>query len=159
VRHFAFLDAELSDALFHRPPEEIPPQAERRLVATALGATLYAPGTRATLAADVRRQAAAGVTSMVLCLEDSIADHEVAVAEDNVVAALAELASDPPDLNGGPPMLFIRVRAVDQVPTLVRRLGVAGSLMLAGFVLPKFGEENGEHALTHGPVRPVRPAP
>jgi citrate lyase beta subunit len=147
VRHFAFLHPARSEALFHRPPEEIPPQAERRLVATALGATLYAPGIRPTLAADVRRQAAAGVTSMVLCLEDSIADGEVPHAEDNVVAALTELADDPPDLGGGPPMLFVRVRSDDQIPALARRLGCAGSTLLSGFVLPKFSEKVGEHAL------------
>jgi citrate lyase beta subunit len=147
VRHYAFLDAARSETLFHRPPEEIHPQADRRLVATALGATLYAPGTRPALAADVRRQAAAGVTSMVLCLEDAIGDDEVAAAEDNVVAAFAELAGEPFAADaGGPPMLFVRVRTADQIPALARRLGRDASALLAGFVLPKFGEEDGGQA-------------
>lgn len=148
MRHFAFLDAERSAALFHRPPEEIAPTGDRLLVATALGATLYAPGTRPTLAGDVRRQSAAGLTSMVLCLEDAIADDEVAAAEDNVVSTLRSIAEDPPDHPGGLPLLFVRVRATEQIASLVERLGPVAHEVLAGFVLPKFGEEGGEAALT-----------
>ncbi|WP_239373210.1 MULTISPECIES: HpcH/HpaI aldolase/citrate lyase family protein [unclassified Frankia] len=147
MRHFGFLDADRTDALFHRLPEEILPDGDRRLVATALGATLYAPGTRPTLAADVRRQAAAGVTSMVLCLEDAIADHEVATAEANVVAALRNLGEDPPTAGGGPPLLFVRVRDTEQIPLLTARLDSAAAAAFAGFVLPKFSPENGEPAL------------
>jgi citrate lyase beta subunit len=146
VRHFAFLGAATSEALFHRQPEDVPADGERRLVATALGATLYAPGTRPRLAVDVRRRVAAGVKSMVLCLEDSIADDEVPFAEANIADALASLADDPPVDRGGPPLLFVRVRAVDQVPRLLRRLAGAAGL-LAGFVLPKFTEDGGEAAL------------
>ncbi|MCK9878769.1 HpcH/HpaI aldolase/citrate lyase family protein [Frankia sp. Ag45/Mut15] len=147
MRHFAFLDPPVVEALFYRPPEEIPADGDRRLLATALGATLYAPGTRFQLAHDVRRQTAAGVTSMVLCLEDAIADTEVAAAETNVVAALRDLADDPPRSGAGMPLLFVRVRAVSQIPDLIGRLGAAGAACLAGFVLPKFSEEGGEVAL------------
>ncbi|THJ75402.1 HpcH/HpaI aldolase/citrate lyase family protein [Candidatus Frankia alpina] len=147
MRHFAFLDTETIEALFHRPPEEIAIDGDRRLLATALGATLYAPGTRPQLASDVRRQTAAGANSMVLCLEDSIADTEVAAAEANVVAALRLLADDPPRSGEGMPLLFVRVRAVGQIPDLIARLGAAGARCLAGFVLPKFAEDGGEAAL------------
>ncbi|ETA01798.1 ATP/GTP-binding protein [Frankia sp. CcI156] len=147
MRHFAFLGPETVDALFLRPPEDITVNDDRHLLATALGATLYAPGTRPRLASDVCRQTAAGVTSMVLCLEDSIADTEVAAAEANVVAALRALAAEPPWAAGAMPLLFVRVRAVGQIPDLVDRLGPAGVGCLAGFVLPKFAEEGGEAAM------------
>ncbi|WP_055751945.1 HpcH/HpaI aldolase/citrate lyase family protein [Frankia sp. AvcI1] len=147
MRHFAFLDDETIETLFHRPPEEIAVDGDRRLLATALGATLYAPGTRRHLAFDVRRQTAAGVNSMVLCLEDSIADTEVADAEANVVAALRSLADDPPRSGDGLPLVFVRVRAVGQIPDLIARLGPDGARCLAGFVLPKFAEEGGQAAL------------
>jgi citrate lyase beta subunit len=146
VRHFAFLGADTAEALFHRQPEDVPADGDRRLVATALGATLYAPGNRPQLAKDVRRRTEAGVTSMVLCLEDAIADDEVALAEANVVETLRSLAEDPPAGGGGPPLLFVRVRAVTQIPLLLRQLGGASD-QLAGFVLPKFGEDVGEVAL------------
>ncbi len=147
MRHFAFLDDKRTAELFHLPPEEIASTGDRLLVATALGATLYAPGTRRSLAEDVRRRAAAGVTSMVLCLEDSIADDEVPAAEENVIDALRDIASDPPPGPGGMPMVFVRVRSTDQIPSLVARAGSAAGDVLAGFVLPKFGEEGGEAAI------------
>ncbi|WP_131770965.1 HpcH/HpaI aldolase/citrate lyase family protein [Candidatus Protofrankia californiensis] len=147
MRHFGFLAADRADALFHRLPEEILPAADRRLVATALGATLYAPGTRPTLAADVRRQVSAGVTSMVLCLEDAIADHEVPAAEANIVAALRDLGENPPATAGGPPLLFVRVRDTDQISRVTAQLDASSSAMLGGFVLPKFDPEGGVAAL------------
>jgi citrate lyase beta subunit len=146
VRHFGFLDDGRAGALFHLMPETISVGDDRRLVATALGATLYAPGTRPTLTRDVRRQAAAGISSMVLCLEDAVADHEVPAAEANVVAALRELGENPPPVPGGAPSLFVRVRTVDQIPRLVAALGAANGA-LAGFVLPKFSDEGGEESL------------
>ncbi|WP_131748246.1 HpcH/HpaI aldolase/citrate lyase family protein [Frankia sp. Cppng1_Ct_nod] len=147
MRHFGFLDADRTDALFHLLPEEIGQDGDRRLVATALGATLYAPGTRPALAADVRRQVAAGVTSMVLCLEDAIADHEVSAAEANVITALRDLGENPPATGGGPPLLFVRVRNTEQIPRLAAHLDCESAATFAGFVLPKFGPESGEAAL------------
>jgi citrate lyase beta subunit len=147
VRHFAFLDAATTEGLFLLPPREIRLCDDRRLVATALGATLYAPGTRPRLADDVRKQTAAGVASMVLCLEDAIADHEVAAAEANVVRALNDLGERPVWAGDGPGLLFVRVRAAAQIPSLVKRLTPAAADLLAGFVLPKFVEDSGEVAL------------
>jgi len=146
VRHFAFLDDARAQALFHLQPETISVGGDRRLVATALGATLYSPGTRPSLARDVHRQARAGTTSMVLCLEDAIADHEVAGAEANVAAALRELAHTPPAGADGPPSLFVRVRRVEQIPRLVAALGPHHQA-LTGFVLPKFSDDGGEESL------------
>jgi citrate lyase beta subunit len=147
MRHFAFLDPAARDALFHRPPAEIDRHGERQLVATALGATLYAPGTRPRLADDVRRQTAAGVASMVLCLEDAIADDEVPAAQANVVRALNELGDAPPSAGDGPGLLFVRVRAAEQIPALVAGLTPDAARVLAGFVLPKFVEDSGEVAM------------
>lgn len=76
--------------------------------------------------------------SMVLCLEDAIADHEVAFGEDNLVRELTRLARR----GGEGPLLFVRVRAPEQVTRLVARLGEAASV-LTGFVLPKFTELSG----------------
>ncbi|MDQ1648191.1 MAG: hypothetical protein QOG60_248 [Frankiaceae bacterium] len=143
MRHYAFLDDDRRSALFHRQPEDVGPDAERLQIATALGATLYAPGTRQDLAGDARRQAANGVTSMVFCLEDAVADDEVAEAETNVVRALRDLAASPAVLL---PLVFVRVRDEQQLTRIVARLG-ALSTALAGFVLPKFGEECGQAQL------------
>ena len=143
MRHFGHLTDDVRDRLFLEQPGAFDRDSEAGVLSTALGATLYCPATRSTLGADVRKQAARGVVSMVLCLEDAISDHEVPHAEANLVAQLGELhASRAEDL----PLLFIRVRAADQITDLTRRLGPAVRL-LSGFVLPKFTEESGSDFL------------
>jgi len=78
------------------------------------------------------------VVSLVVCLEDAVADAELDAAERNVVAQLRELHGS----GAAVPMIFIRVRSVEQIPMLVAALG-ADVGILTGFVVPKFAEENG----------------
>ncbi|MFJ9741286.1 HpcH/HpaI aldolase/citrate lyase family protein [Streptomyces sp. NPDC101166] len=139
MRHFGHLAAEVRQRLFHREPCAFDADSPGRLLSAALGATLYSPATRPRLAEDVVKQAARGVVSMVLCLEDSIGDEDVAEGEENLVRQFAELAARPA---GELPLLFIRVRTPEQIPDLVRRLGPQARL-LSGFVFPKFTEERG----------------
>jgi citrate lyase beta subunit len=139
MRHFGHLAPEDRTALFHREPDAFDAGSPAPVLACALGATLYTPATRPALAADIVKQARRGVVSMVLCLEDAIADADVPAAETNVVAQLARLAQDgAADL----PLLFVRTREAEQIPDLVARLGPAAGL-LSGFVLPKFTEATG----------------
>jgi citrate lyase beta subunit len=137
VRHFGYLSASDTNALFEAPPESFHRTSGAELLSVALGATLYMPANRPALAADVTKQAAAGVTSVVACLEDSVADEQVAEAEANLVAALTELHEQP---HAELPLLFVRVRSPRQIPDLVARLGPAAA-GLDGFVLPKFTAE------------------
>ena len=152
MRHYGHLSPEQRKALFHQEPAEFGPTSPVRTLGIALGATLYSPATRPTLAADIRKQAAAGVVSMVLCLEDAISDAEVPGAEENLVRQFRELLG-PETAGGAPadragrvaaelPLLFIRVREPAQIGSLVRRLGPAVRL-LTGFVFPKFTATTG----------------
>ncbi|WP_030882582.1 HpcH/HpaI aldolase/citrate lyase family protein [Streptomyces sp. NRRL S-1868] len=140
MRHFRHLTPERRSALFHREPAEFTAEAPAAFLAAALGATLYSPATRPALADDVLKQAARGVVSMVLCLEDSISDGEVPQAEENLVDQLRWLAGQERD--DEVPLLFVRVREPGQIEDLVDRLGPAVRL-LSGFVLPKFTEDRG----------------
>ncbi|GAA3072501.1 HpcH/HpaI aldolase/citrate lyase family protein [Streptomyces glomeratus] len=139
MRHFGHIAPEERQRLFHREPAVFTPDSPARVLAAALGATLYSPATRPHLADDVLKQAGRGVVSMVLCLEDSIDDADVVDAEENLVRQLTGLLSRP---EAELPLLFIRVRVPEQIPDLVARLGPAVRL-LSGFVLPKFTEERG----------------
>lgn len=141
MRHFAHFASNLREELFHREPQEFTAEAPAQTLAVALGATLYSPATRPRLAQDVLKQAGNGVVSMVLCLEDSIDDRDVAAGEANLVRQFAELA-ERPDAHAGLPLLFIRVRTPAQITDLVDRMG-ASVRLLSGFVLPKFTEESG----------------
>ncbi|MFG2677673.1 HpcH/HpaI aldolase/citrate lyase family protein [Streptomyces sp. NPDC048392] len=150
MRHFGQIAPAVRKRLFHQEPCSFTADSPARLLAAALGATLYSPATRPSLADDVLKQGARGLVSMVLCLEDSIDDADVPVGEANLVHQLTELAELPqargPARAGGTPvavpLLFVRVRTPEQIPDLVRRLGPAVRL-LSGFVLPKFTEERG----------------
>ncbi|WP_225627578.1 HpcH/HpaI aldolase/citrate lyase family protein [Streptomyces werraensis] len=139
MRHFGHIAPEVRKRLFYREPCEFTAGSPARVLSAALGATLYSPATRPRLADDVLKQGARGVVSMVLCLEDSISDAEVAAGEENLVHQLTDLAGRPgADL----PLLFVRVRQPEQIGDLVRRLGPAVGV-LSGFVLPKFTAERG----------------
>ncbi|MFF3642118.1 HpcH/HpaI aldolase/citrate lyase family protein [Streptomyces sp. NPDC002564] len=138
MRHFGHIAPEVRQRLFHREPCAFTADSPPHLLAPALGATLYSPATRPRLADDVMKQAGRGVVSMVICLEDSIDDAEVADAEENLIRQFADLAAR----DAEPPLLFVRVRAAEQIPDLLRRLGATARL-LSGFVLPKFTEERG----------------
>ncbi|MFI1831204.1 HpcH/HpaI aldolase/citrate lyase family protein [Streptomyces sp. NPDC020412] len=141
MRHFGQLSPAARERLFHREPAEFSADSPARVLAAALGATLYSPATRPRLADDVLKQVTSGVVSMVLCLEDSIDDAEVPAAEENLIRHFADL--DARAQKGAElPLLFIRVRVPGQIPDLARRLGKS-IRRLSGFVLPKFTEERG----------------
>ncbi|MEV7991061.1 HpcH/HpaI aldolase/citrate lyase family protein [Streptomyces sp. NPDC086077] len=143
MRHFGQIAPEVRHRLFHREPCEFTADSSARLLAAALGATLYSPATRPRLAEDIVKQTGRGVVSMVLCLEDSIGDADVLAGEENLVRQFAELAERAERSSGVDlPLLFIRVRTPEQIPDLVRRIGPAVRL-LSGFVLPKFTQERG----------------
>ena len=142
MRHFDFLVDEERNRLFEQPPQAFAAADDPALLGAAMGATLYCPATRPQLAADVVRRAATGVTSMVVCLEDSVADSELAAAEQNAVEQLGRLHDTDQPL----PLLFVRVRQADQIPMIVDGLGERSDV-LTGFVLPKFTEFNGAEYL------------
>ncbi|MFD9595556.1 HpcH/HpaI aldolase/citrate lyase family protein [Kitasatospora sp. NPDC059973] len=100
MRHFGHLADDVRGRLFLEQPRAFSAESDAAVLATALGATLYSPATRPTLGEDIRKQAGRGVVSMVLCLEDAIADHEVTAAEANLVVQLGELFAEP---HGGLP--------------------------------------------------------
>ncbi|WP_326615988.1 HpcH/HpaI aldolase/citrate lyase family protein [Streptomyces anulatus] len=163
MRHFGHISPTAREGLFFREPSIFTADSPARMLSVALGATLYSPATRPSLADDVLKQAARGVVSMVLCLEDSIDDAEVTDAEANLIRQFAALAArdaasgsaarSPEDATGTAgavdadvPLLFIRVREPAQITDLVRRLGESVR-MLSGFVLPKFTEDRGRQFL------------
>jgi citrate lyase beta subunit len=153
MRHFGHIPSASRAGLFHCEPAAFTADSPARTLAVALGATLYSPATRPRLAEDIRKQVARGVTSMVLCLEDSIGDGEVEAGEENLVRQFAALADEEDSRGhaageddsapGDLPLLFIRVRRPHQITDLVSRLGETVRL-LSGFVLPKFTEARGQ---------------
>lgn len=142
LHHFDQLPEEVRTRLFHRPPQPFDRSAPREQLAHALGATLYVPATRANLAGTIRRRRDDGVLSMVIDLEDAVADDAVQHAIDAATTALAELADAADPL----PLLFIRPRTTAETAELLDHLG-DGARALTGVVLPKFTAAAGGAAL------------
>lgn len=133
MRHFGYATPARSEWLFERRPQRFDLHSDRDVLAMALGAALYTPGTRTDFAKRVPGLTQIGVVSSVLCLEDAIADADVDSAERNVVDQILALDREQAE----PPLLFVRVRHPDQVLRIVKELGDAAR-RLCGFVFPKF---------------------
>ncbi len=142
LHHFDQLPEEVRTRLFHHPPQPFDRDAPREQLAHALGATLYVPATRAGLTETIRKRRDGGVVSMVIDLEDAVADDAVQHAVDAATATLAELAGSTDPL----PLLFIRPRTTADTAALLDRLG-DGVRALTGVVLPKFTAGAGTAAL------------
>jgi len=142
MRHFDFLDDDETQRLFFRAPKSFSPQDGIGRLAMGMGATLYTPATHRSLAVDIARRARQGLMSSVVCLEDAVADVDLAPAEANAIAQLRELAKmKPPEL-----MVFVRVRSPEQIERIVTGLGEEQHI-LTGFVLPKFTSAVGSEFL------------
>lgn len=138
MRHFRQVPGPELRLLFHQLPEPFGGSTDRDLLSMALGATLYVPATRPDLTATIVRRAERGVCSMVIDLEDAVADHELQFAKRQAALTIEELGAgvDPC------PLLFVRVRDAASVGEIIECLG-PGAVALTGFVFPKFDSVSG----------------
>ncbi|WP_178382373.1 HpcH/HpaI aldolase/citrate lyase family protein [Paenibacillus sp. P3E] len=145
MRYFDYLTKEQEMSLFYSSPVKFDSSTPKELLAYAVGAALYMPATRSSVAEDILKLKASGLVTVIMDLEDAIGDGEVDFAEESVVRHLAFLsayADNEPDLRNSLPLLFIRVRNPEQLQQLIFRLGTLIT-MVTGFVFPKFTLENG----------------
>ncbi|MGY3385272.1 citrate lyase beta subunit [Paenibacillus polymyxa] len=103
------------------------------------------PATRSEVAEEIKNGKHEGLTTVILDLEDAIGDQQVGQAEESLAQQLLQLLSY---VRTGMmseqqlPLLFVRVRSVEQLERLLNSLGETLAL-LTGFVLPKFSSDNG----------------
>ncbi len=135
MQHFRHLDADIRARMFFRQPEDIETSDGNDVVATALGATLYIPATRPDLTATVNKRTDEGVRSIVIDLEDAVADHDLDDALANAIRTLNELS-------GTSSLVFVRARTPEHIRTICAGLD-RGAGGLAGFVVPKFTAARG----------------
>nr|WP_315362266.1 HpcH/HpaI aldolase/citrate lyase family protein [Cytobacillus firmus] len=150
MRLFSDLPGEKINKMFYKKPGYFNKRSDRELLSYALGATLYMPATRPNIHQDLLSKKHAGLSSMVICLEDAIGDDEVEKAEDLLCSELENLSSDlvkglceEEDL----PLIFVRIRSYEQLMRLKSRIP-NGMHLLTGFVLPKFSPAEGHKILT-----------
>ncbi|KAF6584711.1 HpcH/HpaI aldolase/citrate lyase family protein [Paenibacillus sp. EKM211P] len=120
-------------------------RSPKNILAYAIGAALYMPATRSEVAQEIKNGKHEGLTTVILDLEDAIGDQQVGQAEESLAQQLLLLLSY---VRTGVmseqqlPLLFVRVRSVEQLERLLNSLGETLAL-LTGFVLPKFSSDNG----------------
>ncbi|KAB2952609.1 HpcH/HpaI aldolase/citrate lyase family protein [Heliorestis acidaminivorans] len=150
--HFNDLKAEDIERIFYIPPEPYDSNWDRDTLSYALGATLYMPAHRPCIANDLITNKYKELTSMVICLEDAIGDHQVVEAEEALLLQLQQLESAWQTMStiekAGLPLIFLRLRSPEQFHQLIEKLmPFMMTGLLHGFVFPKFSLHNGEKYL------------
>lgn len=146
MRYFNYLNREDEKAIFHSAPAPFNKRDAKEVLAHAIGAVLYMPATRPTIADDILSGKFEGLVSIVMDLEDAVGDHQVQLAEESLVqhvyrlAALLQMGALQEDEL---PLLFIRVRTPEQCARIIGQLQGAIEC-ITGFVFPKFTAENGK---------------
>lgn len=104
-----------------------------------LGATLYTPATRSDLLELILQQKIPDLRSLVICLEDAIAEHEVQAALLNLYACLEVIYQTGRRVQ---PLVFVRPRHASMALELLSHPNISA---LDGFVLPKFDHDSFQH--------------
>ncbi|MEH7352704.1 HpcH/HpaI aldolase/citrate lyase family protein [Neobacillus drentensis] len=149
MEFFTYFYKDEIERYFFQKPQTFTKYSNRELLSYGLGATLYMPATRPNIHQDILSKKHEGLTSLVIDLEDAVGDNEVYKAEALLISELLKLYEE---VNkgflsyGDLPLMFIRIRSLEQLKRVTEQLEDATKL-LTGVVLPKFSAENGEELL------------
>lgn len=146
MRYFSYYGEEELASFFYRSPLHFSKYTEPQVLSFGLGATLYMPATRPHIHQEILSRKHAGLTSLVIDLEDAVGDNQVEMAETALATELIKLTDeiekqyiDIADL----PLMFVRIRSLSQLQRL--KLSLGNSIhVLTGVVLPKFSAADGE---------------
>ena len=125
---------------FVKEPVDFNKYTERDLLQYCLGATMYMPGTKDFAQAIIEKKYP-GLTSMVMCFEDACPEEDVPAAELNSIHVLDILHEEvcAGHLNYEDiPLIFFRVRNVEQFKHFSGMLKPEHIKYLTGFNFPKF---------------------
>ena len=129
--------------MFFKKPKEVLNSSDLELLKYSLGATLYMPATREDIDDIIINNKIKELTSMVICLEDSVSDYDLEYAEENLINIFEKLLNY--ELNYGEinlPLIFIRIRNPKhfiKILSLVKNY----KKYILGFVFPKFDYKSG----------------
>lgn len=149
MRLFSNLYEDEVTKFFYKSPSSFSKNSPREILSYGLGGTLYMPATKKNIHEDILTKKHAGLTSLVIDLEDAIGDKEVEKAEQMLVAELTSLHEG---LEKGfidieeIPLIFIRIRDIEQLVRLIHTLDERLQV-ITGVVIPKFRKKNGEAIL------------
>lgn len=113
---------------------------EKDKLCYAVGALLYSPATNLSIADSIIKGEFKMPYSIALCLEDSIDDSAVELAEKQLIKTIEKIHTaweQGEKAEEDLPLIFIRVRSSRQIEYLIKNLnGYAKTI--AGFIFPKF---------------------
>lgn len=136
---------------FVKEPIDFNKYTDRELLQYCLGATMYMPGTKDFAQAIIDKKYP-GLTSMVMCFEDACKEEDVPDAELNCIHVLEEL-KDKEDAGvlayKDIPLIFFRVRSVEQFKHFAAMLKPEHIKYITGFNFPKFNSLNAAAYMDH----------
>lgn len=141
MQHFA-TEAE---TIFFKKPQPFTKWETPDILSYALGATLYMPASMSAIVSLIQSQKYQELTSLVIDLEDAVGDIELRDCEAKLMEDISELYAlyqQKKLLLQDLPLLFIRVRHVEQFQRLTTILGEKQEI-LTGYVFPKFTAAQG----------------
>lgn len=109
----------------------------------SIGPLLYCPANNESIVNSIINEKFAKPFSLALCLEDTIKDDCVPIAEDILIRSIHSIYEAHCRNDFYIPKIFIRVRYVSQIKKLLNRLEESRALV-TGFIFPKFSLDNGE---------------
>ncbi len=133
------------DFRFVKEPEEFNKYTRREQLQYCLGGVLYMPATKDFAQAIISRKYPS-LTTIAMCFEDACEEDRVSEAEENVLHMLDTLVKAIEDnclTFDDVPLIFFRVRSVQQFKYLSYKLRQEHVRLIAGFIFPKFNSMNG----------------
>lgn len=109
-----------------------------------VGALLYTPALNDTVVNSVTENKFGNKYSLAFCLEDTVAEEAVDIAERKLVCTLREIYDAGKSKQFYMPKIFIRVREPGQVNRLMKELHNVKEIV-TGFIFPKYSLENAQH--------------
>ena len=107
----------------------------------SVGPLLYCPANKSTIAQSIIQEKFGHHFSLALCLEDTINDHFVAEAEQDLLQSLRTVYGAHQEKGFFLPKIFIRVRNPEQITMLITSLEKCADV-ITGFIIPKFSPKN-----------------
>lgn len=133
--------------LFYKEPQSFNKYSHKDLLKYAIGANMYMPGTQKNVFEKLIHNKFREIGAITLCCEDAIPESDLLLAEQNILQLLEDLFhkyEENSSLLDTLPLLFIRVRNLQQFERFSKKLSKAHLKNLCGFNFPKFQSENGE---------------
>ena len=107
----------------------------------SVGALLYCPANKKTIADSVIHEKFGTKYSLALCLEDTINDNYVTEAEQDLISSIHQIFESFQDHPFYLPKIFIRVRTAGQIERLTKAFGESIKV-ITGYIIPKFTTDN-----------------